>query len=146
MSSSSSEVEFASPERPAPDADPPEYIPESVLEHRVRGGAIQYFVKWVGYSDSENTWEDEADLTEHGGADLIVAYMKRNVPTAAELKKKSRNRPFQIVRGFQHSGKVYYRVRFENGTECDFESAEMQEMHQMQLVEFLEHVSNVKTL
>ncbi|CAO3568695.1 unnamed protein product [Mortierella alpina] len=40
-----------------------EYEVESVLTHRwLPDGTIQYLVKWVGYPNSANTWQTEADL------------------------------------------------------------------------------------
>ncbi|AFM97905.1 chromatin organization modifier domain-containing protein [Encephalitozoon hellem ATCC 50504] len=38
------------------------YIVDKIVGHRRRRGVEQYLVKWEGYPDSENTWEDEENI------------------------------------------------------------------------------------
>ena len=53
------------PPRPPPDIinDQPEFEVEKILDKRRHRGRTQYLVKWVGYPDSDNTWEPEAHLS-----------------------------------------------------------------------------------
>ncbi|VDN98154.1 unnamed protein product [Rodentolepis nana] len=44
------------------ETNPDEYIVEKVLRVRIRSGVKEYFLKWKGYPDSENSWEPEANL------------------------------------------------------------------------------------
>ena len=44
------------------DSDEEEYVIERILDRRVRSGVTEYFIKWQGYSDSDNTWEPESNL------------------------------------------------------------------------------------
>ncbi|KAL3113703.1 hypothetical protein niasHT_016793 [Heterodera trifolii] len=42
--------------------DGKEYSVEKVLKKRVKGGKMEYFVKWAGYDDGWNTWEPRESL------------------------------------------------------------------------------------
>jgi hypothetical protein len=71
--------------RAIPEVDPPaavdpddcQFNVERLVRKRVRTvrrhKIVQYLVKWEGYPDDENTWEDEIDI--HG--DLIKAFAKQ---------------------------------------------------------------------
>jgi len=37
---------------------------ESIKKKRKRNNRIQYFVKWLGYSDRFNSWVDESELKD----------------------------------------------------------------------------------
>ena len=38
------------------------YEIEAIMGDRMNSGKRQYFIKWVGYPESDNTWEDEANI------------------------------------------------------------------------------------
>lgn len=75
-----SDDDSASAKSAKSDLDEEEYVVEAVVGKRVKGGVLQYLLKWKGYSSAENTWEPE----ENCGCPELIAEYNRN-----ELKKKS---------------------------------------------------------
>lgn len=46
---------------------PNEFLVEKILEERKHNGEPQYLVKWLGYPDSDNTWEPRSNLLGNSG-------------------------------------------------------------------------------
>jgi len=39
-----------------------EFQVEAVVDKRMKGKKVQYLLKWKGYSDADNTWENVSNL------------------------------------------------------------------------------------
>lgn len=98
---------------------------EKIICHREIAKSKMYYVKWVGFPDSENSWV----LEENMGCDELVAQY------AEDLKKKMENKPknenlnrnilesisddllvLQILDGFRKEDYVYYKVKLDDGS------------------------------
>jgi hypothetical protein len=53
--------------------DPDHFQIEAIVAKQKAGSGHQYFLKWLGYPDSENTWEP-AKRVEKTAPDLVAAY------------------------------------------------------------------------
>lgn len=48
---------------------------EKILNHRIRNGQAEYYVRWVGYSWDESSWEPARNLS--GAAEAIKEFHSR---------------------------------------------------------------------
>lgn len=75
------------PVEAAEEEEEEEFVVEKIIDSRVKGGKKEYFLKWKGFPDSENTWEphDNLDCPE-----LIQAYEDKAKKKKEDAKKRKK--------------------------------------------------------
>ncbi|CAF0898651.1 unnamed protein product [Adineta ricciae] len=70
-----------------------EYQVEAIIDKRTKGKKVQYLLKWKGYSDADNTWENETNMN---CPDLVREfeenYKKNNTERKSNGKNESKTR------------------------------------------------------
>ncbi|KIW49494.1 hypothetical protein, variant [Exophiala xenobiotica] len=69
-----------------------EYVVEEIQGHRTRKGTVEYHIKWVGYDESENTWEPEDHLLPHARKVLTSYHKAIGGPPGATSIKRSKSK------------------------------------------------------
>jgi len=67
-----------------------EYVVENIVNKRVVKGKVQYFVKWEGFPDADNTWEPEENLS---CPEKVEEYNRVNKDKTGTTPKSAAKRP-----------------------------------------------------
>ncbi|VDM30721.1 unnamed protein product [Hydatigera taeniaeformis] len=100
------------------EENPDEFIVEKVLRVRIRNGKKEYFLKWKGYPDSENTWEPEENLD---CPDLIKQF-EENAKKLAKTRPAGRPSSIEsdanktverIIGATESSGELMFLIKWQ---------------------------------
>ena len=61
---------------------------EEIVSHKTKQGKTRYFIKWLGYPESENTWEFESDLIADGCSTELRKYDALNLNSAKKPRRR----------------------------------------------------------
>lgn len=124
-----------------------EYSVEKILDKRTRSGKVEYYLKWKGYDDDENTWEPVENLDCPALiAEFEENYKRKNdessskrkrapqtppvtsttVTKQKKIEKPSENRGFsrgleaeKIVGATESDGVLQFLIKWKNCEEVD---------------------------
>ncbi|XP_070494353.1 chromobox protein homolog 3-like [Chironomus tepperi] len=110
-----------------------EYIVEKLLKKRVRNGKVEYFLKWKGYPDSENSWEPMENLN---CPELIQAFEEQH--SKSETQKGSVNFE-KIVGAFKDANDIIFVMKWKGTDECTLMSSKIANVaYTQQVIKFYE--------
>ncbi|XP_039073371.1 chromobox protein homolog 3-like [Hyaena hyaena] len=140
------------------EAEPEEFVVEKVPNRHVVNGKVEYFLKWKGFTDADNTWEPKENLDY---PELIEAFVnsqkagkekdgaKRKFLSDSESddsKSKKRDAadkprafargldPEQIIDATDSSGELMFLMKWKDSDEADLVLAKETNMKCPQIV------------
>jgi len=112
-----------------------EYVVEKIMRHRfTKKGKLEYFLKWKGFTDADNTWEPAENLNCTELVNVYETERKNKNSSRTQQQKKGKKRKStgegsngfekgfsakEIVGATEENGKVYFLIKWSDKTQED---------------------------
>ena len=132
-------MDFLEPDSSDIETDKADFDVAKIIAHRWLKGKLQYQVKWKGLADSENSWEDEANLN---CTNLIDAYVRSKTKTIKPKENVLSDIPtganLTFLKGIKLYGHIAYKTKDDHGVVRTVSSDDAKRLYPVPLLEYLE--------
>ncbi|XP_046447724.1 chromobox protein homolog 1-like [Daphnia pulex] len=85
------------------------YVVEKVVDERKMKGTTQYLLKWKGYDDSDNTWEEEENMN----CPELIAEFENQPKKKKKMDKQEEYSVEKVMDRRVQKGKVQYLLKWK---------------------------------
>jgi len=120
-----------------------EYVVEKILDKRTRSGRVEYFLKWKGYGENDNTWEPAENLNCPKLINQFeLDYNLKQNPSEKSSDKKDKPKygferglePERILEAIDDGGELVFLISWEGSSIIEVVSAAEAKARYPQLV------------
>ena len=131
------------------DEEQEEYEVEKILDHRWIKGKVQYLLKWKDLNESENSWEDEENLS---CGNLVLEYIKKKFSFLTLIDQENfkpipNGSNIKFIDSKIYFNRVLYFVEIKlTGEKGILTSQEAKDKYPIELLEYLEKIVEIQKI